>query len=144
MIYLLIIIILVFPIGIFLKKKFSEMCVICLAVTTAWLIGLGYIVFFGANVEIIDTVALGILMGGSAVGSMYLFYRDETARRQIFKFPYLLTLFVIIYFLLIGVIQWSVVFLIVGLWIVFLIMYIFRKKYFKKWFQKIIECCKNW
>lgn len=117
-------------------------CAICVSVSLTWLILL--VMYF--NSYRIDPLILGILMGGSAVGLMYYLFRENNPF-QIFKFPFLVFSFWLIY-LLVGDLRGGLSrdLLIVGaLWLVFIIVYFFNENgYWKEWSRRIIECCKNW
>lgn len=144
MIYPLLALVFLFIVGIFVKKFFSKLCAICFSVSATWLIGLGYMVFYNST-EIINTTALGILMGGSAVGGMYfIFQHDNTIKWEVFKFPYLSTAFAIIYFVLTWSIESIILIFLGALWIIFFLIYFLRDRQSSNWFKKIVECCKNW
>ncbi len=144
MTYLLLGIIILFSIGILLRRIFPKMCAICFAVTTTWLVGLIYLMFSSTNIMAINTIMLGILMGGSAVGSMYFVFSNKAENWQIFKLPYIVTLFSLVYVVLSKSIQLNIIILVVSLWVVFLLIYFSRNKQSSKWFKEIVECCKNW
>ncbi len=119
------------------KKNF---CAMCVSVTLTWLTLLVF--YFPAK---IDALILGILMGGSAVGLVYYLFRSNGSF-QIFKFPFLISLFWLIYIFLGDSQGWIKDFVIVaGVWILFITIFVFNKnEYLRDWGQKIIECCKNW
>lgn len=145
MMYLLLSVTVLFVVGILLRKFFPEMCAICFAVFTTWLVGLvGYLVFDTSSIGSIDSTTLGVLMGGSAVGGMYYLFKDKVESWQIFKLPYLITAFGLVYMVLSKNIEANIVILIISLWIVFFLIYFSRNKQGAKWFKEIVECCKNW
>ena len=118
-----------------LRVWFPRVCAICSAVTLTWLYGL----FAGW-----DTAVLAMLMGGSAVGLMYYLGTKFPSGFGFFKLPYLLTAFVIIEFVLLRSLETSTLLVLVGVWAFFLIVYSSRNSGGKKWFKKVVECCKNW
>ena len=124
-----------FIISLGLRLWFPRMCAICSAVTLTWLYGL----FVGW-----DVVVLAILMGGSAVGLLYYLGTKFPSGFGFFKLPYLLTALVIIESVLLRSLETDSFLALVGVWGVFLIIYIFRNSGGKNWFKKVVECCKNW
>ena len=120
-----------------------KVCALCAAVSTTWL-GLLTMKLIGFEV---DPLIVGILMGGSAVGVMYLLEAKISKRYSILKFPFLLTLFTLVYVLLTGFREELLTYLIIlSLWVVFLIIFLMGGNIvaFKKIGKKLIECCKNW
>lgn len=120
----------------------KSFCAMCVSVSLTWLI----LLVMYLNYYQIDPLILGILMGGSAVGLMYYLFRENNPF-QIFKFPFLVSLFWLIY-LLVGNSRNELDknFLIIGfLWFIFIIIYLFNEKRgWKEWARRIIECCRNW
>ncbi|KAA3625766.1 MAG: hypothetical protein DWQ02_21205 [Bacteroidetes bacterium] len=144
MMYLLTSLVFLFIVGIFVKKYIPNLCALCFAVSTTWLAGLVYTKLNVKGLGGIDTTALGILIGGSAVGGMYYIFRHGNPKWEVFKLPYLLSTFTVIYFLLVWDIE-LVAFIFLGiLWMIFFLVYLFRGQGFSNWFNKIVECCKNW
>lgn len=124
------------------KVSGKYLCALCASVSLTWLTLL--ILYF--NSYQVDLMMVGILMGGSAVGIMYYLFKDKNSF-QIFKFPFLITLFWLIYLLVAGVSnKVGKDFLIIGvLWFAFIAIYLFNKNgHWKEWGQRIIECCRNW
>lgn len=140
---ILIILVLLFFLAILAQKIFGKnFCAMCLSVSLTWIIVFIWGLFFGE----LDTVALGILMGGSAVGFMYFVFRFNE-KFQFFKFPFLIFLFWFVYQLIKGVTSdFLKEGLIVGvIWAVFAIVYLFRNnRGLRDWSERIVECCKNW
>ncbi|MDZ4231288.1 MAG: hypothetical protein U1C52_00645 [Patescibacteria group bacterium] len=122
-----------------LKVKF---CVLCAAVATTW-IGLLAASFYGVAV---DSLSIGILMGGSAVGVMYLLEAKLPEGWSILKLPFLLTLFALIYVLLAKIpIDIKLSATLLALWAIFLTVFIFQSNgKLEDIGRKLIECCKNW
>jgi hypothetical protein len=144
MTYLLTTLTILFFVSILLRKMFSKLCAICLATSATWILGLGYLIFSDSNVETVDAVGIAILMGGSAVGSMYYFSSRTSTALHIFKLPYMVTIFALIYTVLTWQIRTSLVVGVIVLWMVFFVFHLFRNTHLKSWSKKIIECCKNW
>ena len=118
-----------------LRNLFPKICAICLAVTLTWLYGL----FAGW-----DEVILALLMGGSAVGSMYYLGSKLPEKFGVFKLPYLLSALVLAYAILEKEFNVLLFLFIVGLWIVFALVFLLRNGIGKNWFKKVVECCRNW
>ncbi|MEX0918897.1 MAG: hypothetical protein WDZ85_02960 [Candidatus Paceibacterota bacterium] len=131
-----------FVIFIALRSVFSlKVCALCGAVSVAWLT---LIVFFYAGDEI-NPVLIGLLMGGSIVGGMYLLEQKLPAKYQLFKLPYFLTLVSVAYFILTKKIITEAVFVLLLVWFSFSLIYLGgRAEKLKFVGRKIIECCKNW
>ena len=118
-----------------LKRKFQDLCAICSAVMLVWVIGL----FFGFN-----PLILGILMGGSAIGFMYYLGSKWPEKFNVFKLPYLLTAFTLIYFVLVKEFDAASMLALAGVWLLFGALFIFRNGGAAGWFEKVVGCCKNW
>ena len=84
-------------------------------------------------------------MGGSAVGSMYYLFGKLPKEKQLFKLPYLATLFALVYAALEKELAGLMVLMIGVLWLVFLLLHWVKdNKHFRESIIRIIECCKNW
>ena len=119
------------------NKKF---CVICISVSLTWitLLVLYFLKIFP------DKIIIAILMGHTSLGLFYLWEKKVREKFKIFRLPLLLSFIFIIYSILEIFSFNSLIFLII-LWSLFFIIYLFRtKKGVRKFFNKIIECCKNW
>ena len=119
-----------------------KICALCFAVSASWLVGLAD--YFSKRIIFDNPIVLAILMGGSAVGLMYYLSRVSPNKFSFFKFPYFITALLLIDFVFRREATAPAVLLIVGIWLVFFLIFIFRNKNTKNWFQKILECCKNW
>jgi len=116
--------------------KIKKICIICLSVTLTWLVLL--ILYF---LDIFaDKVIIAILMGHTSLGIYYILEKKVRKDLLIFRLPYLLTSISIIYFILGGFVI-STLYLIAGLWLLFILIYLFK---FNKLAKKLIECCKKW
>lgn len=118
-----------------------KVCALCGAVSGAWII-LFILSYLGSYV---DPLIIGILIGGSIVGLMYLLGPILPVDFQIFKLPFFLTLVAVTYFVLNRSFEFKAVFILVLLWIFLTVVYVGRNNaHFKNLGKKIIECCKNW
>ena len=124
-----------FVVSLGLRNLFPKICAICLAVTLTWLYGL----FSGWN-----AVVLALLMGGSAVGSMYYLGSKLPEKFGVFKLPYLLSALVLAYAILEKKLNIYTLLFLVGLWILSVSVFFLRNGVGKNWFKKVVECCKNW
>lgn len=134
-----------FFIGSILFRKITgiKLCAICSAVSGTWLILL-FLYFIKGNA---DPLAIGILMGGSAVGIMYYLSSKLPENYQLLKFPFLLSIFWIV-FKIIRDIEGDIlreIFFVGIVWIVFgIILILYSNNRFKEVGKRLIECCKNW
>ncbi len=119
-----------------------ELCALCASVSTVWVILLGYRIWGGD----VDPLALGILMGGSAVGLMYMLGAKMPERWNVLKLPFLLSLLALVYIVLTDSTDTGKIWLVLGfLWLIFLPIFLVGKgKGMGQMAKKIIECCKNW
>lgn len=143
-IYVLSLLIGFFFLGLLVRNSvYKNLCALCLSVSLTWLVLLsGYWLNSSG-----DPVLLGLLLGGSTVGGIYYLSAKTDKKYQIFKFPLLISFFWVAYQLIVGlsaVLLQEVLFLL-GLWVFFIIVFIFYTN--QKWQnlgKRIIECCKNW
>ncbi len=119
--------------NIFNIKKF---CTICLSVTLTWIVLL-ILYFLGIFV---DKIIIAILMGHTSLGLFYILEKKVREEFLIFRLPYLLTSISIIYFILNDFIT-SGLYVLLGLWLLFVLIYLFK---FNKLTKKIIKCCEKW
>ncbi|MDP2648345.1 MAG: hypothetical protein Q8P19_00380 [bacterium] len=119
-----------------------KVCAACAAAATAWL-GLLALLFLGKDV---DPLMIGILMGGSIVGVMYLLREKLPEEYHLFTFPFMATLFAFVYITLADVsVEWGAYLLLAAMWAVFVVLFSQRENArLKGMVQKIIQCCKNW
>lgn len=126
----------------FRKLSIVKLCAICSAVSLTWLVLLSIYLTRGDT----DPLILGILMGGSAVGVMYYLSSKLSEKYQLLRFPFLISLFWVIYQVIRTggpVIQELLI--IVGMWIVFGTIFLFyQNNRLKEIGKRLIECCKNW
>ena len=142
---LIALIVVLFPIGILIRKVLPNLCAICFATSTAWIIGLLYLLIYGENVSEVDIISLAILIGGSVVGSMYYFFSKLSREKQLFKLPFLVTLFTLVYIILTREFEMLLVIEVGVLWSIFFLLYLVRNNSkLKESVDRIIKCCKNW
>ena len=128
--------------NIFLKKWKKELCVLCVTVILSWIFLL--VLYFLERFD--DIVIIALLMGGSIVGLFYLIERKVKEEMTLFRLPFYLTLVFLGY----GLVNFSVgllriFFFLIGLWVLFLVLYLYRTMpVLKTKVQKMIECCKRW
>ncbi len=120
-----------------IKKEF---CVLCVSFALSWIT---LLILYYSNIFVNKTI-IAILMGMTALGIYYLLEKKVKKELTIFRLPFLLTLVFIIYIVLENFNLNSLIFLGV-LWVVFILIYLFRNNTgFKKFTNKLIECCKKW
>ena len=122
-----------------------NICALCVAVSGTWIVLLVRYTLTGTS----DPVAIGILLGGSAVGGMYYISARLPERFHILKFPFLITAFWIIYRILQipsgGNINKEIITLLT-LWLVFGIVFAAHKKKsrLRGIAKTLIACCREW
>jgi len=125
-----------------LHTYFPKVCALCGAVSMTWMTGIVY--WFIKGIYIIDQLSLAILMGGSAVGFIYYLSSKSKPNFDFFKFPLLVTFFVVMYYILEASLYINTIIYLVALWVLFLIVFFLRNKNSGSFFKKIVECCKSW
>ncbi len=123
----------------FLKKEF---CVLCVAVSLTWM-GL----LFSFWLELIeDQVIIALLMGQTTVGIFYLIEKKVKEKLLLFRLPFLLTMILLTYFLLLPAKSSLAPFMVVVVtWIITLGMYLHQtNSKINKAIKKIVECCQRW
>ena len=135
-------IIVLFAVLILLRKFFSvRICALCGAVSVSWIILL-ISFYWGYRV---DPIIVGILMGGSIVGIMYFLEQKIPEKYKIFKLPFFLTLFSVVYFILERKLTKYTMFVVFLTWLFIFVLYVSRNtKKFELIGKNIINCCKNW
>lgn len=116
-------------------------CALCVSVSATWLWLLVAYLLGRAD----DKLLIGILMGGSVVGIMYMLERRLPERFSLFRLPYLVSMVALVYAVVGGSVVASVLGALVVLWAVALVVYVFRTNdRVARIAQRIIACCKNW
>ena len=120
--------------------NFKKLCVLCVSVSLTSIV---LLILFLTNI-FTDKIIIAILMGHTSLGIFYLWEKNVREKFKIFRLPLLLTFIFIIYAVLENF-EFNSLLLILGLWIVFSLIYLFRNnKKFSKVAKKLIECCRNW
>ena len=120
--------------------KWKKFCTLCVSVSLTWITFL--VLYFLKIFQ--DKIIIAILMGHTSLGLFYLWEKKVKEKLKIFRLPLLLTFIFIIYIILENF-ELNSLFLILGLWLVFYLIYLFRNnKGFNKFTKKLIECCKKW
>jgi MFS family permease len=116
-------------------------CALCTAVITTWLV----LIILYLSGLILAPVLVGILMGGSIVGSMYLLEERLDRKFHVFRLVYFLSLVAATYSLIVGTITWFLVATLFAIWVVSLLIFFLREHPgFEAVAERIIKCCKNW
>lgn len=116
-------------------------CALCVGVSLTWL-WLLVARLFGL---VDDALLIGILMGGSAVGLMYLLERRLPERFSLFRLPYLVSMVILVYAVLGGQLRGSALAALVLLWMAALGVYLSRMNgRVARVVQKIVACCRDW
>lgn len=124
----------------FFHKKF---CAICAAVSCSWLLFM--ILSYRGLFQ--NQILLALLVGQTTVGIFYLLEKKMKEKNLLFRLPILLSLTFLGYSFFSFPDKNSIVTIIflAVLWILFLIIYLWRtSQTFKSFADKIIACCKNW
>ncbi len=122
------------------RKRAEKFCVICIAVIITW-VTLLVLYWYGL---FNDKLLIALLMGHTSLGIFYLIEKKVKKKIKLFRLPFLLTLIFVIYSILEGLI-YSGIYSLIILWIMFLLIYLFKSnKTAKIFFKKIVECCKGW
>ena len=126
----------------FMSKRMKDnVCSICFASSITWIILL--VLYHSGKFENIALIAL--LMGMTLLGLFYLFERNIKEEYTFFRLPLLLTLITFGYFLLTFENILNEIILLLITWIIFEVIYSYKKKSgFGKFVDKIVECCKRW
>mgnify|MGYP001588538835 CR=1 FL=1 len=120
--------------------KWEKFCTLCISVSLIWILLL--VLYFLKIFQ--DKIIIAILMGHTSLGLFYLWEKKVREKFKIFRLPLLLTFIFIIYSILENLELNSLLF-ILGLWLIFYLIYLFRNnKGFNKFTKKLIECCKRW
>ncbi|MDP2672552.1 MAG: hypothetical protein Q8O84_01950 [Nanoarchaeota archaeon] len=125
-----------------LKNIFSwkNFCVLCVSVSLIWIV----LLFLYLSGIFADKIIIAILMGHTSLGLFYLWEKNVREKFKIFRLP-LLLIFIFIIYIILENFEFNSFLLILGLWIIFYLIYLFRNnKKFSKVAKKLIECCRNW
>lgn len=127
---------------IILKPLNKNVCVLCASVVLTW-VGLLILLYLG---KFENKVLLALLIGESILGVFYTLESKVANRYKLFRLPFLLTLIVGGYYLLMDIPNLiKVVIYLLSLWAFFIIVYSYRtNEATKGFFNKLVECCKRW
>ena len=128
----------------FLRKTRKEFCVICISISLTWLILL--VLYW---MKLFDNfLIIGLLIGMSVTGVYYFFeskFGKINKRIKIFRLPFVLTLILLAYYILTFENIFKSILIVIGLWILFIFVYLFNSnKKINVFAKKLIECCKKW
>lgn len=135
--------ILVFFAGFLLLRTYTSwsVCALCAAVSGTWIVLL-ILLYMDFT---IDPLVVGILMGGSGVGAMYLLEDKLNERYYIFCIAFLATMIAGAYLLITELFAVDAVVILLLLWIGSLGLFLRQDSgKLKGVVAKIIKCCKNW
>lgn len=120
----------------------TRLCLVCASVSLAWL---SLFVLYRKGV-FDDAVLLGLLMGQSVTGIFYLVERKVKEELRLFRVPFLLTLTLAFYSLIVFPEDFIRVAALLGaLWAALLLLFLFRKNSsINSLVKRILECCKRW
>jgi hypothetical protein len=123
----------------FTRLKF---CAVCVTISLTWLtLLIAWLVGYP-----IDPMLIGVLMGESVVGLYYLIEKKARVDWHIFRWPYLVTMTVLVY-LVVGVRSgvWQALILLALIWIVWGSVFVLRKyPSVKKITERLLACCRDW
>lgn len=118
-----------------------RLCAICLSVSLTWIT-----LFTLSKLSLFhnDTL-LALLMGESITGLYYLFDKKTKEEWHIFRLPLLLSIFWLFYSGLTLKVEFLSSMLILNLWLVFGLIYFYRRNaVLHGWIEKLIACCRDW
>lgn len=119
-----------------LKKEF---CAICVAVSLSWL---SFFSLYKFNL-FDNVIILALLMGQSILGVFYLLEKKSAESLKLFRLPFLLSLTFVFYSSVTSSLDFSVVKLLLSLWLLFSVIFVYRKnERIKLFVDKIVACCK--
>ena len=121
-------------------KSFArkEFCAICSAVSVAWI----FLLVLNKLSLFDNKILIALLMGQSVLGFFYLVEKKVSNDFKFFRLPFLLSLIFVAYFL-INAIDFSVLKLLSVLWLVFVVIFLYREhSKMRIVVDKIIACCK--
>jgi len=119
-----------------------KFCAVCVAISSTWL-GLLGLRLAGFN---INPMLIGVLMGESVVGIYYLLEKKVPPAWQLFRWPYIVTMTVGVYFV-VGIREGAMlaVALLIIMWLISVGIYVFRRyPSFKRIAERLIACCRDW
>lgn len=125
-----------------LLKHFSRIkfCVLCVSVSLTWLT-----LLLLYKLDVFENgILLALLMGQSITGLYYLFEKKAQEKWHLFKFPLNLSLLMIFYLAITGQFLIESFSIIVALWILFILLFVYRENdRVQKVAAKIVACCRD-
>lgn len=119
----------------------EQFCVICASVFVTWL-SLLALLWLGIFE---DSLIVALLIGESTVGIYYLVEARVRETLKIFRLPFLLSLILGAYSLITRSLVSSAILLVLGLWMLFTTIYLYRNhEGMNTLIKKLVECCKRW
>lgn len=133
---------LILVVRIFLPRKVKgKICSICLASSLTW-ISLLVLYYLG---KFDDVLIIALLMGMTLLGVFYIWERNVKKSLTFFRLPFLLSLIIAGYYVLTLKNVFREIVLLIVLWLIFGVIYFYRANLgFKKFVDKVVECCKKW
>ncbi|MDP3982204.1 MAG: hypothetical protein Q8P70_01485 [bacterium] len=128
-----------FFLGIKERLKLS-ICPLCLAVSGTWAVLL--VLYLGWSMG--NPILLGVLMGQSVLGLVSLAEKKAPHSIALFRLPLLLTLTFLAVALILGEFHLSAGIFVLGIWVVFGILWVKRSESARSFVLSIISCCKDW
>lgn len=135
--------ILVFFAGFLILRSFFSwsVCALCAGVSTTWIT---LLILFQVGFTV-DPLVIGILMGGSGVGAMYLLEEKLEEKYHMFRLAFLATVITVAYLLITETIALASIIVLLLLWLVSLGLFFKQESQNPKGMvSRIIQCCKNW
>ena len=121
------------------KSKIKDnFCVVCASVSLMWIILLSLYLY-----GLFDNLLIISLLMGMSITGIYYFVERKIGKRsnlKIFRLPFILTLVVFAYYVLTFENIAKSIMVIVGLWLIFSLIYLYNNPKFAK---KLLECCKE-
>ena len=126
----------------FMKSKTKEkFCVICFAVISTW-VALLILYWFDLFA---NGVILAILMGESSLGVFYFAEKIVKDKLKFFRLPFLLTLIVIVYHLIVPLGFFNSLIFMAGLWLFFILIFSCKNNLkINKFVNSVVRCCREW
>lgn len=135
----------IFLIALFVRSLGSrhlKFCAVCITISLTWL----FLLIAKLLGYAINPILIGVLMGESIVGLYYLIEKKAPSTWQVFRWPYIITMTVVVY-LIVGVRSgaWLAILLLISLWIVWGTIFALKKSPpAKKIMERLVACCRDW
>lgn len=125
-----------------LLARKARLCLICASISITWVT----LLMLYKKGYFDNVVILSMLMGQSIVGIFYLMEKKTSEKFHLFKVPFLLTLTLAFYSLIVFPTDFMRVFmLLAAFWSVLTVLFLYRNNRKAGVFiKKLIECCRRW